>query len=238
MFATDANGACVGRFSDPQHAEAVIDLQVGAEKDPTRRDASSVSIRPDSRWAIPDGRGERPGPWRAGNFPVVHLRAFRGTILSADPSPKPTKNRRVKDRRSGEEAGCDPVDGPGFYHADRLKSLKRRERHVRHPLMHHVWWGFVAPTEDISPLQRGGGGENLPTQSACSYRSRNHAAPDVMRDGGFLVPPASGRDLPIAAGDTFFESVAGAPSGLRSSAAALAQALRSGDRRRCWSGSG
>jgi 1-acyl-sn-glycerol-3-phosphate acyltransferase len=99
-----------------------------------------------------------------------------------------------------------PARDQGLSPADRLKSLKR-ESGLIDTLLHHLWWGFVRCYLKIYHRFSLRGRENLPTEAPFIIVANHASHLDVLALAGSCPARLRDRIFPIAAGDTFFESV-------------------------------
>jgi len=99
-----------------------------------------------------------------------------------------------------------PAKDLGLSPADRLKSLKR-ESGLIDTLLHHVWWGFVRCYLKIYHRLSVRGRENLPAEAPFLIVANHASHLDVLALAGSCPARLRDRIFPIAAGDTFFESV-------------------------------
>lgn len=99
-----------------------------------------------------------------------------------------------------------PAKDLGLSSNERLKSLKR-ESGLVDTLLHHVWWGFVKLYLKVWHRFSVRGRENLPTEAPFILVANHASHLDVLALAGSCPARLRDKVFPIAAGDTFFESV-------------------------------
>jgi len=99
-----------------------------------------------------------------------------------------------------------PARDLGLSPGDRLKSLKR-ESGLLDTMLHHVWWGFVRGYLKVYHRLSVRGRENLPAEAPFILVANHASHLDVLALAGSCPARLRDRIFPIAAGDTFFESV-------------------------------
>lgn len=99
-----------------------------------------------------------------------------------------------------------PAKDLGLSSEERLKSL-RRESGLVDTLLHHVWWGFIKLYLKVWHRFSVKGRQNLPAEPPFVLVANHASHLDVLALAGSCPGRLRDRIFPIAAGDTFFESV-------------------------------